>query len=74
MGKFSLSACSAPSRAAKRSAADDSAPSASHASPGKGKTVPRAADLVVVEQGPKPQRQASRMPSSAPVFVTVHNA
>jgi len=71
MSKFSARACTPPSRAAKRPA-DDAAVS-SQAAPArpKGKQVPRASEIVVVEQAPRPQKQV-RLPTSAPVVVCVY--
>ena len=67
MPKFSVSSCAPPSRGAKRPT-DEAAASAEV----KPKRVPRASDLVVVEQAPRPQKQQARMPTSAPVVICVY--
>jgi hypothetical protein len=70
MGKFSLASSVAPSRPQKRSS--EGSPAAAAAPQSIGRAVPRASQLTVVEQGPRPQRTTSRLPTSAPVFVTVY--
>lgn len=70
MGKFLLSACSAPVRSTKRTAED--AASAPTAVAGPARAAPKASDVVVLEKGPRPARAPGRLPTSAPVLVAVY--
>ena len=69
MGKFTVSVCSAPARVAKKAAGEEATASSQ---PAARKVVPRASEVVVVEQGPQRVKQPSRLPSSAPVVVCVY--
>ena len=71
MPRFNASACAPPARVAKRPA-EASGTTVSQAGSTRPRTVPKASDVVLVEQGPRPQRQPARLPTSAPVVVCVY--
>jgi len=73
MPKFSASAAVAPARPAKKASVEESGASASsQIATRTGRSVPKASDVVLIEQGPRPQRAPARLPTSAPVTVCVY--
>ena len=72
MPRFSAAACSTPNRLAKKPAGEGAVATAAAAPATRAKAVPRASDVVIVEQGPRPQRQPARLPTSAPVDICIY--
>ncbi len=71
MPKFSLSACTTPARTEKR-LVSDAVSQPSTGVPAKTLAIPRVSDLTMSAPLPKPQRQSTRLPPSAPVVVTIY--